>query len=130
MIFDQKSLDFDPTPAIGAATAITKAGLQLAAAMALGKASFATAGAPPEGVSGAQASDTQFVNQAKMRMQESALAERKDARTQALSLLADLLKRFESGVPLDAAGITQAKNELDSVLHQYEGRLAATEVPE
>jgi hypothetical protein len=129
LVFTQKSLDFDPTPVIGAGEALAKTGLRVAAALASGRVSAlkrndqaGTSEQPP-------AAPETVVNEAQLEADEDALANRRAARRELLTGLASLLDDVDV---LQASGVTDERlkqlwAELTSQLANYRGRTAAQE---
>jgi hypothetical protein len=129
LVFTQKSLDFDPTPVIGAGEALAKTGLRVAAALASGKVSTLGGGGQGEGSGQQPATPETVVNEAKLEADQEALANRRAARRELLTGLASLLGQADglqtSGVTDE--GLKQLWSELTSQLANYRGRVAAQE---
>ena len=121
VVYRQKSLDFDPTPVVGAGAALAKLGLRVAAAQVTGTALFDAEGeAGKPGTAGVT-----IVDKGGMRVSEDALRVRRDARLQALNALAALLKSLEGNA--DATALVSAKAEYTSIVKFYQGQVAAAE---
>jgi hypothetical protein len=134
VVFRQKSLDFDPTPVIGAGTAVTRLGLQVAAAVASGSTAQKKTAAPESsGDAGKQATDQTtkqvLLDEAQATANKELLAERRQAKKEVLLGLATLLQKTQDAV---AGNITDdqlkaLRAELESLVSHYQGRVTKPE---
>lgn len=141
VVFRPKSLDFDPTPVIGAGTAMTRMGLEVAASLASGRfASLtATGGDQCQGDDCAQdgggtLNDSSLVNEAQMLARRNTLRTRKLAQKDLLMALADLLDQAEAlkidAPATSAAAIKALRQRLQKIVGTYRGGTAAAPVPD
>lgn len=89
--YRQKSLDFDPTPAVGAGSALTSAGLKVAAALASGQIPVL----PSDGSE--PISSEQVINEVEIKTNNELLARRKQAKALYLMTLSGILSDLEAG---------------------------------
>jgi hypothetical protein len=123
LVFNQKSLDFDPTPVIDSGEALAKTGLRLAAALASGKAPG------PGGTAEVQAAPQTLVNEADLEANREALATRAAAKRELLVGLASLLEAAKAleEIGLTDDGLKRLWSELTSQLAHFKGRTATQE---
>lgn len=124
VVYRQKSLDFDPTPVVGAGSALTKLGLRVAAAQVTGNALYEAKDAQGKLTT---PSSSQLVNRSELRSSEQALRGRHRARMQALHGLADLLRRLETDGGVSADELTAVNQQYAHLIEFYQGQLAATD---
>lgn len=117
LVFRQKSLDFDPTPVVGAGTAVAKVAAQVAAAVA-----SSTAGIPLPKLGSSNSDETadyaSQANQAKLDADEALLRDRKEAKRAFLLELARLQ---------DAAKATKDPKALQDLARQLQAAIAMFE---
>lgn len=122
VVFRQKSLDFDPTSAVGAGTALTRLGLQVAAAMATGKAVTQKEGSKTE------VNTTALVNEAELESNKDLLEQRTKARR---AILLDLAKILEDTQAAEAQPtddkIKGLRTRFESVINFFQGQTAKPE---
>jgi len=130
VVFQPKSLDFDPTPVIGAATAVTRLGLEVAATMASGR--FASLSNPEktsctEGESGCDnpLKTQKLVEEGKIEAHRLTLERRASAKKNLLLDLADLSERAAEG-SADEATIKDLKSSLQKIVGRYSARTGAS----
>ncbi len=111
VVFHPKSLDFDPTPVIGAGAAVTRLGLKVAAAMASGASGLQLPLAETSAKTGNQTSSQRYFNEAEMQSQAALLEQRQQSKLQILEVLANIYQRLKvlqsngGGSPAELDGI-------------------------
>lgn len=126
VVYRQKSLDFDPTPVAGAGAALTRVGLQVAAAVATGATGVPVAGLVPKD-GGQQASETPVsqpqvvVNEAEMKDTQQLLQDRMLARREYLTRLAELMEKLAKP-NINAETLTKIQKELERWTNFYHAR--------
>ena len=124
VVFHQKSLDFDPTPVIGAGTAVARLGLKVAAALASGMTGGAASGlgalggAPASGGGGASTDATAADPEAQRQL----LQKREHEKIMFLQDLAELYNQIPAG--LNAGNAATYKARLKALVSHYEASLA------
>lgn len=131
VVFRQKSLDFDPTPVIGAGTAMARLGLQVAAAVATGSSSVgnkAAANGNQGDAAAAQISKETLVNEAELESNKEFLERRSVARRELLLSLATLLEEVEAAEKQATdTKLKELRSRFDSVVNFFQGRTAKPE---
>ncbi len=128
VVFRQKSLDFDPTPIVGAGTALSKLGLKVAAAASSGLVPGNVPGLPSatgDGDSKPATVDqpTFLVNNAETEANKNTLQHRLEAKIQLLTRLADLLDRAEKAKN-DEDELQKIRKEVEIAVGFYLGSVA------
>jgi hypothetical protein len=125
LVFRQKSLDFDPSQAIDAGSAVTKLGLKVAAALASGSVAIPGAAATPA-TPEADPTHKQIVSEAKVKSDQRLLERRQDAVRGLLSAVASTLDGVEgaTGGVLDDKELERLWKELKMSLDIYKGKVA------
>lgn len=117
VVYHQKSLDFDPTSAVGAGSALSRLGLKVGAALASGMVPMPKA---PEGGDAATAQAAALFDADAVEQNRVLLERRRNARHQFLRAMAGLLERSEApGATADSVG-----KELNREINYYLGRTA------
>jgi len=124
VVFNIKSLDFDPTPAIGAGAASARLGLKVAGAAISG-----ATGIPIGSVGGSGTASTEngkeqsqiVVNDAGIAADTDLLSSRKNAKMVLLGALADL----DDKAALPGADLAEIKSTFRSYLNYYQGSVFA-----
>lgn len=119
LVYHQKALDFDPTPAVGAGAAVTRLGLKVGAALVTG---VAVSGAPASPGSTNPSTTTLFDADA-AEVDRELLERTRRAREQLLSSLATLLDQSEQ----PGAALPKLKSQLKGELNFFLGRTANLE---
>jgi hypothetical protein len=125
LVYHQKNLDFDPTPAVGAGTAVSKLGLKVAAALATGLATGgvgvvaglpATKGADGQSAGG-QAVLPSSVDEGRIEIDRDKLRRWREARRNLLMSIANLMERRGASAEI-------IQGELKSEIDFYRQRIA------
>lgn len=122
LVYHQKSLDFDPTPVIGAGAAVTKLGLKVGAALATGVLPAVAASAPTTTTSTTIPTTQAMPNADALERDRELLARNRGAREQLLGSLATLLDQANQATA--AAQLDSLKKLLRSELNFFLGRTA------
>jgi hypothetical protein len=129
LVYHQKNLDFDPTPAVGAGTAVSKLGLKVAAALATGLATGGVGSVP--GLQAAKGGDGQgagsqavlpsSVDEGRIEIDRKKLDRWREARRNLLMSIANLMERKNASPEL-------IKGELKSEIDFYRQRISNSSV--
>jgi hypothetical protein len=125
VVFHMKSLDFDPTPIIGAGAATAKLGLQIASAMASGYSSLPlsiskqSGGSTGDAASSSQSKASTTVNESEIQANRELLKSRLRVKAELLNALADLYDKVSD------KNLDYVKKEFTSEINFYQGRVAA-----
>ncbi len=127
VVFRQKSLDFDPTPIIGAGTAMARLGLRVGAAMATGRALGVAPDASLVSEGNATLTPASVVDLAKLEANRLLIQRRERARGEVLRSLAALLRDVDSKTPANAtpAELKALEDSLRSHLAAYQVKSSA-----
>lgn len=127
VVFHQKSLDFDPTPVVGAGTAVARLGLKVAAAIAAGMSGGA-AGSLGNllGGSGSKPSDSGS-GSTDPETKRQILQQREAAKLMLLQDLADLCRRTPAGA--SGPELAKLRQQLQGLINHYEASLALPATP-
>jgi hypothetical protein len=129
LVYHQKNLDFDPTPAVGAGTAVSKLGLKVAAALASGLATGGVGAVPGlqaakggggQGA-GSQAVLPSSVDEGRIEIDRKKLDRWREARRNLLMSIANLMERKIASPEL-------LKEELKSEVDFYRQRISNSSV--
>ena len=126
VVYRQKSLDFDPTPVAGAGAALTRVGLQVAAAVATGATGVPVAGLIPKD-GGQQDSETPVsqqqvvVNEAEMKDSQQLLQDRILARREYMTRLAELMEKL-TDPNINTETLAKIQKELERWTSFYHAR--------
>ena len=115
VVFHPKSLDFDPTPVIGAGTAVTKLGVKVAAALSSGTINIIS---QADGANDMEVQKTELFNEVEMQSNSEMLKRRHDARIQLLEELADLIEDTPN------ADIEELKKAIEKQIGFYSARVS------
>lgn len=133
VVFHQKSLDFDPTPAIGAGAALAEAGLKVAAAVRSGLTTIPLGinkGGSTTGSSAGKANEDLLHpvgSEIAIESQEALLARREEAKLRLLGSLATLMERIKSvGSSVSATTAESFAKDLKSIVAFYQGSVESS----
>ena len=121
LVYHQKSLDFDPTSAVGAGSALTRLGLKMGAALASGIAplpALSNADSKTTTTSVSMLFDADGVEKNRLLLER-----RRNARQQLLRATADLLERLTVG-PQTGAVVDSINDDLNREITYYLSRTA------
>lgn len=127
VVFHQKSLDFDPTPVVGAGTAVARLGLKVAAAIAAGMSGGAAGslgnlvggGGSKPSDSGSGSTDPETKRQI--------LRQREAAKLMLLQDLAEMYRRTPSNGNKEE--LAKLRQQLQGLINHYEASLALPAAP-